>query len=87
MRPIDADTLAEEIETLQIIVSGSPAKWDDAKQSVLRRIAEQPTIDVVEGVRCSDCKHWEDGYFGYCTKLHAAMDYSAFCAYGERREK
>ena len=46
---------------------------------------EAPTIDAVEVVRCNDCKNWEDGYFGYCTKNHTAMDYAAFCSYGERR--
>ena len=43
--------------------------------------------DVVEVVRCKDCKNWEDGWLGYCTKCHAAMDYNAFCSYGERREE
>lgn len=36
-------------------------------------------------VRCKNCKNWEDGYFGYCTKLHTAMDYDGFCSNGERR--
>lgn len=36
-------------------------------------------------VRCKDCKNWEDGYFGYCTKIHTAMDYDGFCSNGERR--
>ena len=39
----------------------------------------------VQVVRCKDCKNWEDGYFGYCTKIHAAMDYDGFCSNGERR--
>lgn len=43
-RPIDAFTLAEEIESLSITVAGKPAKWYDAKHTVLRVIAEQPTI-------------------------------------------
>ena len=39
-----------------------------------------------EPVRCKDCKNWEDGYFGYCTKIHTAMHYDAYCAYGERKD-
>lgn len=38
-----------------------------------------------ELVRCKDCKHWEDGWLGYCTKCHVAMAYDSFCSYGERR--
>lgn len=39
-----------------------------------------------EVVRCKDCKHWQDGYFGYCTKIHSAMEYDAFCSNGERKD-
>lgn len=46
-RLIDAYTFAEEIESLQITVAGKPARWNDAKHSVLRKIAEQPTVDAV----------------------------------------
>ena len=41
--------------------------------------------DVVPVVRCKDCKHWEDGWLGCCTKLHAVIPYDGFCSYGERR--
>lgn len=44
IRPIDAYTLAEEIESLQITVGGKPAHWYDAKYTVLRMIAEQPDV-------------------------------------------
>ena len=36
-------------------------------------------------VRCKDCKHWEDGWLGCCTKLHTVIPYDGFCSYGERR--
>ena len=42
---IDRSTLAEEIESLTVTVAGKPARWYDAKHSVLQVIAEQPTID------------------------------------------
>ena len=61
----------------------------DADAITMRGVAilnNFPSADVVQVVRCKDCKHWEDGYFGYCTKTHTAMDYDAFCSYGERRE-
>lgn len=56
--------------------------WVADVDNVIRALRDN---DVVKVVRCKDCKHWEDGYFGYCTKTHTAMDYDAFCAYGERR--
>ena len=49
-RLIDAYTLAEEIESLNITVAGKPARWNDAKHSVLCIIAEQPDVDAVEVV-------------------------------------
>lgn len=42
--------------------------------------------DTVPVCRCKDCVHWEDGWLGYCTKCHTAMDYDGFCSYGERKE-
>lgn len=47
-RLIEAYTLAEEIESLNITVAGKLARWNDAKHSVLRIIDEQPDVDAVE---------------------------------------
>ena len=63
----------------------------------VQEIADFPTADVVEIVRCKDCKymcHYTDGHFEcrllsdlkpipttYCT-----MNADDFCSYGERRE-
>ena len=46
-----------------------------------------PPADVVEVVRCKDCKNWEDGWLGYCTKSHTAIPYDGFCSCGERKDK
>ena len=46
-RLIDAFTLAEEIESMQITVAGKLAKWNDAKHSVLRVIGEQADVDAI----------------------------------------
>ena len=48
-------------------------------------ITRSPAVDAVEVCRCKDCKHWEDGWLGYCTKCHTAMHYDGFCSNGERR--
>ena len=55
-------------------------------RKALRCMEQCKTIDAVEVVRCKDCKHWEDGYLGYCTKIHSAMEYDAFCSNGERKD-
>ena len=93
-RNISAYALAEEIESLDITVAGKPARWNDAKHTVLRIIAEQPTVDAVEVVRCKDCKHWEkdgsDDPEGMCTNPDGLDNYAYctdFCSYGERKEK
>ena len=89
-RYISACALAEEIKSLDITVAGKPARWNDAKHTVLRIIAEQPTVDAVEVVRCKECKHmylrnglrWCDAW----GEINGMGD-DGFCNYGERKEK
>lgn len=60
----------------------------------LRTVKRLPAADVVEVVRCKECKHrvngWSDGK-PCCGNLHAGMTASVelkdddFCSYGERR--
>ena len=57
-------------------------------------IDEIPTADVVEVVRCKDCKHFTEGMIGddleYFCKLTSGMVNPApdfYCSYGERREE
>ena len=94
-RLIDAYALAEEIESLTVTVAGKPAKWNDAKHSVLRILAEQPDVEAVEvvhgrwisrrftetlcGYECSTCRTTWDAESYYCPNCGAKMD-------GERRE-
>ena len=63
--------------------------------SVCMKCRDPFTYDIIPSVgcnshtklvRCKDCKYWEDGYFGYCTKIHSAMEYDAFCSNGERKD-
>lgn len=83
-RLIDAFTLAEEIESLTITVAGKPARWNDAKHSVLCVLAEQPDVDAVEVVRCKDCAVPHNKWTG-CPKLSGLVPPPDFyCAYGER---
>ena len=48
-----------------------------------------PAADVVEVVRCKDCKHWhEDDDIGHCDNPDGLDNYAEpndFCSYGERK--
>lgn len=71
MAYIDDTNLMEEIRSLKISVGGKNIFPNEAKESVLRVIIEQPTADVVEVVRCKDCKfctkiEWKDAAPTYC---------------------
>lgn len=63
-------------------------------------IAETPTADVVEVVRCKDCQHWKDTscdtvtetHWGECRKPLGDYGYcetneNDYCSYGERSDK
>ena len=48
-----------------------------------------PAADVVEVVRCKDCKDYDiinQPYDeGFCRKLNYSVEKNSFCSYGERR--
>ena len=85
MRLIDADALIEEALT-----EGAYG-YVDAKQ-----IADAPTVDAVEVVRCKDCKyhHWEQEpchgkTVHYCELPHmrgVEVFKEFFCYYGKRKD-
>ena len=71
MRLIDADALMYEAN------SDGAYGYVDAKQ-----IADAPTVDAVEVVRCKDCKHrYSDSWCEYVDD-----DDNFYCAIGERKE-
>ena len=64
-----------------------------AKGKFIEMVNEQPAADVVEVVRCKDCKHAHmtmDGYCKYCDiwfpdeKEYMPGDY--YCASGEKKD-
>lgn len=63
---------------------------------VLRCAESKPAADVVEVVRCCDCKYFEtvihsvvDEPKWFCTRMVRAFDVdpTSFCSYGERKEQ
>ncbi len=72
--------------------------WDAAVRAVpVDAIKNFPAADVVEVVRCKDCKHYDKHGYKICT-LHSEpsdqfgagvniyMERDDFCSYGERRD-
>ena len=55
-------------------------------------IEQQPTADVVDVVRCKDCRYWQDNQEGhYPNELcpwdkNETPDEDDYCSFGERRE-
>lgn len=62
--------------------------FDDA----MSFIEDFPEADVVEVVRCKDCKHWGGVTYGFaCRKFSGietriCMGADRYCSYGERKE-
>ena len=51
-------------------------------------IAELPTVDAVEVVRCRDCKRYsQSGLCNLYINISLEMKPNDFCSYGERREE
>ena len=93
-RLIDADALSIEIFATKCHLVGE-SDWQtgyrNALQSVLREIAEQPTVDAVEVVRCKDCakavRHEIFPHSRRCKVEDCRFSHKKthFCSYGERR--
>lgn len=78
MRLIDANELMKEAN------ADGAYGYVDAKQ-----IADAPTVDAVEVVRCKDCRHMEKSQYGrYCQiwGMYNGHGDDGFCCYGERKE-
>jgi len=65
---------------------------DGMSECVLqKRIDELPTADVVEVVRCKDCRYWQDNQEGhYPNELcpwdkNETPDEDDYCSFGERK--
>ena len=75
-RYIDADVLIDDLVRNR----------DFYPALVASAIRNTPTADVVEVVRCKDCKHYDRGIC-YCSSVkYVAHDKNHYCGYGERRE-
>jgi hypothetical protein len=91
-RYIDADKLLENLK----LQYGEDLGWQCTvnMSDVGMMIEDAPTTDVVEVVRCKDCKYREDlndrlnNIRVFCTLAVDVkeVDLTDYCSYGERRE-
>lgn len=94
---VDRDALINDFESDLIIrmfdnLKGAPRPKTIDIADVIKRIEDFPTEDVVEVVRCKDCKYnntiacptYIDNMNGDATQILSGSDY---CSRGERRGK
>lgn len=97
-RYVDADALIEELQSCSYNTWSKDTNrtwWAQAvkvKDNIIECIERQPTADVVEVVRCKDCKHWGGTTYGFVCRKFSGIDTKIcmgadhYCSYGERRE-
>lgn len=71
-------------------VCGDRDGYDEGDERALTYCSEfKSKDDVVEVVRCKDCKHWKQvtAERHACRILGFEMDYDEYCSYGERKEQ
>ena len=84
-RYIDAEKLKDEIA---VLFERNPNLIDEwLAYAVEDAIDEQPTADVVEVVRCEDCKYFEKSTpYSLCIQHDAeAVNEDGYCSMGEKR--
>jgi hypothetical protein len=62
--------------------------WRGEQAEVVPIQIIEGNADVVEVVRCKDCKYWQqvNAERHACYKIGFEMDYDEYCSYGERKE-
>ena len=91
-RYIDADKLVARINASPVF-SNIGTDGFFIRDCVLDLIDTQPTADVVEVVRCRDCKYSRKiGKLRRCEHTNSAtpivpIEDGHYCSYGERKEK
>ena len=81
MRLIDAD------EAYKVLTDYYHHKTEIQHDALKEAIGRVPSVDVVEVVRCKDCRWFEyDGYHTNCKIMRFCVEAEGYCGTGERRE-
>lgn len=77
------DTIEKYESIYKFNMSEREQGYNNALEIVAHAIGDMPSADVVEVVRCKDCKHWLS--WGECG--YDAYDWNAddYCSYAERK--
>ena len=86
-RYIDAEYLEECMRIVQkankdSVEFNKRCRATDVFLDIWGMIKEQPTADVIEVVRCKDCKHADK--YNHCDKVSWWNNEDDFCSRGER---
>lgn len=84
----------ERVSLIKFVKQNTPNIHGDTTMRCVERTlkAVPATTDVVEVVRCKDCKHWGGSTFGYICHEWSGMTFrnytkpNQYCSRGERRE-
>ena len=86
---IDRNTVCEKLNA----IGGCGAEcdswadgWDKAIEEAINIANSVPSENVVEVVRCKDCKAYDDDIIGWCNRCGSMRSPNGFCSYGKRKE-
>ena len=97
-RYIDADAFDERVRiSVGLVEEELTEDYKDGVRCTLELLKTQPTADVVEVIRCKECKHYRKniscvgGLYNGCSEWlnegnEIEVREDGFCSYGERRE-
>lgn len=90
-RYIDADALYKVVTERYSDITAGSYPYNYVAFDMANLVKKAPTADVVEVVRCKDCKYWQDNNGGYPHEecrwgKEETPDADDYCSFGERRE-
>ena len=83
-------TMQDDYISRQAAIGACFDGWNNSANDCARNIKSLSAADVVEVVRCKDCKHWDNGNLSFeCPwdyGRYGSSDEDDFCSCGERKE-
>ena len=68
-------------DLIVVAASGNSARL----ARMLGKLEDEPPADVVEVIRCKDCRYW-DPYYNYCEEYATEKGEGDFCSFGKRKD-
>lgn len=90
---INADEFVTQLDTMknpdsEFATDDYIDGFSDGVSDAIKEVMTMPSADVVEVVRCKDCKHLEiTGCYGECDRGYLGIVRpECYCCYGERKD-